>query len=264
MKLEQLREFVTVQDVMGDDLSAVRAARVSYGKQVGEEFDEKRDYKLLKYLLSNGHWSPFEHATITFRVEAPIFVARQWMRHKSWSFNEISGRYTELPTAFYVPETWRGQDSKNKQASSGVLPTHAQEAARWYYDYAIRAAKYAYEHLLELGASRELARMALPVSTFTQFYATANLRSIMHFLEQRLDPHAQPEIQEYAMGVEDGFKNNFPWTFDAWRESGGLRDSTCICPCGCSDGGSTPPASTNIETPVAYSYEMSVWDWERN
>lgn len=212
------RGFVTLQDSMGDDLSVIRAARVSYGKEANEVFDVEKDGKLLKYLLKNSHWSPFEHTSLTFHVKAPIFVARQWFRHKSWSFNEISGRYRELETDFYRPPTWRGQSKVNKQASEGAIPAAAQESADYFYEQSLRNAVIGYNTLLDMGVARELARMVLPVSLYTEFYATANLRSVLHFLDQRLDSHAQLEIQEYASDIAAITRRVFPHTLEAWEK----------------------------------------------
>ena len=244
MKLSSLKGLVDVVEHVGDDLSPIRAARISYGRGTNEVFDRDKDGRLLRYLLRNGHWSPFEHPSITFRVTAPIFVARQWFRHRSWSFNEISARYTEVKDSFYVPEVWRGQSSTNKQASEGVLDSAGQEAADFHYRTAIRAAQYAYKQLLDLGVSREMARMALPVSSFTEFYGTANLRSILHFLEQRLSPHAQQEIRSYAEGVHSLTKQLFPETIAAWREVGAVQVPTVLDGL---DAGSPAAPSTNTQ-----------------
>lgn len=207
-------------DHMGSDLSIIRAARVSYGATPGEEFDEKKDGRLMRYLLRNGHWSPFEHATMTFRVEAPIFVARQWMRHRSWSFNEYSARYKEVEERFYLPHEWRKQSSDNKQMSEGQLGVEDSNEADLIAEVLLRTAQESYRHLLRLGVSREQARAFLPVGTSTEFYATASIRSILHFLEQRLHPHAQQEIWHLAMGVLHIAKKYFPHTILAWE---GLR-----------------------------------------
>lgn len=238
--MTELSEFGEVRliDHMGDDLSVIRAARVSYGKAPGEEFDEEKDGRLLRYLLKHGHWSPFEHATVTFGVRLPIFVARQWMRHYSWSFNEISGRYKELPTEFYVPRDWRGQSTTNKQGSGEPLGALNQLSADYAYQYALDDVVSAYQTLLNLGVAREQARAILPVSTYTEFYATANLRNILHFLSSRTAPDAQQEIREYAEKVDEIVYQLFPHTIEAWDEVRGVSGK----PSGYA--GSTPATST--------------------
>lgn len=209
---------VELIDLMGDDLSIIRAARVSYGRGVGEEFDAIKDGKLLRYLLKNGHWSPFEHATLTFRVECPIFVARQWMRHKSWSFNEYSARYKEVEDRFYSPEAWRKQSKSNKQASDGFLGEKDSKMASFIFEDALQISWGAYQRLLRMGVAREQARSILPVGSFTEFYATASVRSILHFLDQRDDSHAQYEIRELAKQVKEITKQYFPHTILAWED----------------------------------------------
>lgn len=201
---------------MGDDLSIVRAARVSYGREPGEKFDPVKDAKLLKYLLRHNHWSPFEHATLTFRVELPIFVARQWMRHRSWSFNEVSARYTQLPPMFFMPDEWRVQSTVNRQGSEGRLTDVASDEADMIALGAFEAVAAAYQSLLALGVGREQARSVLPVGVFTQLYATASLRSVLHFLALRDEPHAQAEIRDYAREVRSLTADVFPHTMYAW------------------------------------------------
>ena len=211
-----------IVDHMGDDRSVVRAARVSYGRLFDDlPFNEDKDARLLRYLIRNSHWSPFEHASITFYVESPVFVARQWMRHRSWSFNEVSARYTRVSEAFYVPEVWRHQGEGNKQMSGPPFSEEDNREAQEVYLDALDKAADAYEYLMYVGASRELARMVLPVSLYTQFYATANLRSIFHFIELRDHEHAQPEIQWYARRMASLGRELFPHSFQAWDERAG-------------------------------------------
>ena len=209
---------VELIDSMGDDLSIIRAARVSYGKTPGEEFDEQKDGRLMRYLLKNGHWSPFEHTSLTFRVECPIFIARQWMRHRSWSFNEYSARYKEVGDRFYFPHVWRKQSKDNKQMSEGQLNTSDSQDADRVVESLLFQAQDTYRHLLRLGVSREQARAFLPVGAYTEFYATASIRSVLHFLEQRLHPHAQQEIRHLAELVLRDTKQKFPHTILAWED----------------------------------------------
>lgn len=206
---------VELIDVLGSDLSVVRAARVSYDGDPGA-FDPDRDPKLIKYLLSHGHWSPFEHASLTVHVEAPIFIARQWMRHKSHAFNEVSGRYTELPDVAWYPGTWRKQAASNRQSSEGEV--ESQAAADEIYAEAVYAAWIAYRKLLKRGVCREQARAVLPLGTYTRFYDTMNLRSALHFLAERDHPDAQEEIRTLARQLRDIVAEYFPHTLAAASE----------------------------------------------
>jgi thymidylate synthase (FAD) len=208
--------FVELINHLGDDNSVLSAARVSYDGDAKEN-SVARDKKLLHYLLANKHTSPFEHVNFTFHVKAPIFVARQWMRHRAWSYNEISARYTVSELTFYYPREWRGQSKDNKQASEGVLDPSPHESAKEAYRRALNEAVWAYSSLLEAGASREMARMVLPVSTFTRFYATVDLHNLLHFIELRDHPHAQLEIQEYAVAMRKLIEPIVPWTMEAWN-----------------------------------------------
>ena len=212
----QNQGFVELIDVMGDDYSVINAARVSYDGDQSERPPEK-DYKLLKYLLKNNHTSPFEHVSMTFHVKAPIFVARQWMRHRTWSYNEISARYTKLEDGWYEPKFWRGQASHNKQMSDGLADNqpHLREVYKWTMD----AANHAYEELINNGASREQARMILPVSMFTRYYATTNLHNFLRFVHLRDHEHAQPEIREYASAMLELARDYVaPWSISIWEE----------------------------------------------
>lgn len=211
--------FVEYVDHMGDDLSVVRSARVSYGRhESSEAFDEIKDYKLVKYLLRNAHWSPLSHTSITFHVKCPIFVARQWMRHNSQSYNEISARYTELKTEFFLPNTWRLQSKDNRQGSAGELTGDLVDVIDAKYINALDKVAEVYQEMIEAGVARELARTILPVATYTEFYVTLNLRSLVHFLALREDSHAQAEIQWYANRVREIAEEYFPYTMKALKE----------------------------------------------
>jgi len=206
--------FVKLIDFMGGDQNAVDSARVSFGSvSKGEALDRK----LIEYLLEHGHFSPFEHSVFQFHIKCPIFVARQWMRHRIASYNEISARYTEVQDEFYVPAAFRGQDKINRQGSvrSGGLDQAKMLAA---YDKAIKASFDIYKELLDAGAAREMARMVLPVSQYTQFHWTINARSLLNFLELRLDSHAQFEIQQYAIAIQEIFAEKMPWTWEAYTK----------------------------------------------
>lgn len=184
---------------MGSDLSIVRNARVSYDAEWRAGEDEGKDEKLIHYLMKNRHTSPFEAVTFTFDVKAPIFVLRQWHRHRTWSFNEISARYAELPEEFYVPDTQHitTQSTSNKQMRTSEQHVNAaiySEMMSLHCEEAFRIYKY----MLADGVPRELARTILPVATYSHMFATVDLHNLFHFLRLRLHPHAQYEIRVYA------------------------------------------------------------------
>lgn len=197
----------------GSDVDVVNAARVSFGKTV--EFMSDRDEKLIKYLVKHDHTSPFEHNQLSFRIKAPIFIARQWMRHRMNSYNEISYRYVEINDEFYVPMKWRYQDKDNRQASSGSF---SNDELIDSYMKAIEASYDAYKELLDAGVAREIARGLLPLCTYTEFIFTCNLHSLMHFMRLRLESGAQYEIQEYAKGLLKLGLPYFPISLGAWKE----------------------------------------------
>ena len=205
------RGFVRLVDFMGGDLAVVQSARVSYA---AESKGEEADRKLINYLLKNDHMTPFEQSVFKFHVSCPIFVMRQWIRHRMASYNEISGRYTEVKDEFYIPTVWRGQDLKNKQGS--VAANVPNEELTRLLDSQVRACYETYQKLLKLGAAREMARMILPLNGYTQFYWTINARSLMNFISLRADAHAQWEIQKYAEALASFFEEKMPWTFSAF------------------------------------------------
>jgi thymidylate synthase (FAD) len=211
---------VRLIDSMGNDLSVVRAARVSTGSRPEDASKgEERDAKLIRYLLKHDHGTPFEHNAFTFYVKAPVFVERQWLRHRIGSFNEISGRYTEYEPEFYVPDRARAQAKRNKQGSvpaeDGELDAALDEAVRSTVDHAFGR----YQALLERGVARELARIVLPMNLYTEWYWTVNARSLMNFLALRTQEDAQLEIREYARAVETIWSERMPVTHAAWRET---------------------------------------------
>lgn len=195
----------------GSDIDVVNAARVSYGK-VSTEVTE-RDKKLIQFLIEHKHTSPFEHNQLSFRVKAPIFVVRQWMRHRMNSYNEISYRYVKAPLEFYTPPHWRYQDTVNKQASVGAFK---DDAIKNEYQALLNQAVKTYETMLEQGVCRELARGVLPLCTYTQFIFTCNLHSLMHFLSLRLHAGAQYEIRQYAQGMLKLAMPYFPISLGEW------------------------------------------------
>jgi thymidylate synthase (FAD) len=199
--------------VSGSDVDVVNAARVSFGKFVTEV--STRDVALIKFLMKHRHTSPFEHNQLSFRIKCPLFVARQWMRHRMNSYNEISYRYVNAPLEFYIPPKWRVQDTINKQASIGAVDNpHATQR----YTHALTVASEIYQELLDMGIGRELARAVLPTATYTQFIFTCNLHSLMHFLKLRLDAGAQFEIRQYAQGMLKLALPHFPISLQAWKE----------------------------------------------
>ncbi len=190
---------VRLVESMGSDLTIVRNARVSYDAEWRAGDDEGKDTKLINYLVKNRHTSPFEAVTFTFDVKAPIFVFRQWHRHRTWSFNEVSARYTELPEEYYVPDQAQvtTQSASNKQMRTDDTNLHAAEIVE-ALDEANASSFFTYRQLLDLGCPRELARTVLPVGTYSHMFATVDLHNLVGFLKLRLHSHAQYEIRVYA------------------------------------------------------------------
>jgi thymidylate synthase (FAD) len=222
LKLDPLQDGISSLElirVSGSDLDIVNAARVSYGK-VSTKLAE-RDATLIQYLMNHDHTSPFEHNQLSFRVKAPVYVVRQWMRHRMNSYNEISYRYVKAPLEFYTPTYWRNQDPKNKQGSTGAFE---DKKLAELYKGAIEATVKAYEELLAQGVCREQARGLLPVCTYTEFIYTCNLHSLMHFLKLRLSPDAQFEIRAYAQGLLKLAMPHFPIALGAWKKKYGIFD----------------------------------------
>jgi thymidylate synthase (FAD) len=211
--------FVRLVDWMGDDLSIVRSARVSYDADWREE-DEGKDAKLIKYLMKNKHTSPFEAVSFTFEVKAPIFVFRQWHRHRTWSYNEISARYTELDEGWYVPEVEQitTQSTSNKQ-----MRTNEKNPEAYFIKGAIdgwcEEAFNLYKKLMELGCPRELARSVLPVAAYSRMFATVDLHNLMHFLRLRLHEHSQYEIRVYADAILKLIEPIVPVAIVAFKET---------------------------------------------
>lgn len=204
-------------DSMGDDQSIVKAARVSYQRD-HIEADEERDEKLIRYMLSHAHGTPFEHTCVTVHVALPIFVARQWIRHRiGWSYNEVSRRYTADDIQFYYPQDWRPQDTKNKQGSID-LPIDASSHCTNVLREACEEAVKNFDHLIRQGVAKEMARMVLPVNLYTRWYATANVRSVMHWHTLRADPHAQWEVRVYADAMSKIMADLFPVTWKVYLE----------------------------------------------
>lgn len=212
--------YVRLIDYMGDDLSIIRAARNSYDAAWRTGENEKNDEKLINYLWKNKHSTPFESVTFTFEIKAPIFVFRQWHRHRTWSYNEVSARYTELPDEFYIPEAKHiGVQSKNNKQIREFNPEEIQEwAPEFIKQFCIKAFE-SYKILLENKVPRELARCILPVGTYSKMFATVNLLNLLKFVDLRDHEHAQYEIQVYAKALKELIEPIVPVTIKAFNAS---------------------------------------------
>lgn len=201
------------------DLEVVRNARVSYDAD-WREGDEEKDAKLIEYLYKNKHTSPFEAMVFTFEVKAPIFVLRQWHRHRTWSYNEVSARYAELDEGFYVPKpsVITTQSPTNKQMRTHTEHPKAAEMAA-EIDQATQAAFQTYRRLIREGCPRELARSVLPVAAYSRMFATVDAHNLFHFLRLRLHPHAQYEIRVYAEALLKLVEPVMPVSVQAFRKS---------------------------------------------
>lgn len=214
--------FVRLVDYMGSDLSIVRSARVSHDAAWRAGEDQGSDTRLINYLWRNRHTTPFESVTFTFEVKAPIFVFRQWHRHRTWSFNEVSARYTELPEEFYVPAPEViGVQSKNNKQARDLSPITDEFRAQCNADIIRNACEdifRAYHDLLSFGVPRELARIVLPVATYSHMFATVNLLNLFKFIGLRSHLHAQYEIRVYADAILELIEPIVPVAVAAFRE----------------------------------------------
>ena len=204
--------FVRLDAVNADDLSVVNAARVSFGIK-SEELTEK-DKGLIGFLMREQHGTPFEHNFFRFHIKAPIFVVREWFRHRiGWSYNEYSGRYSEIPTEAYIPDMEQMRTQVGKPGSYTFEKMEngqfSQDRIRLSYMQSFGA----YEKLLDEGVAKEVARMVLPVATYTEFYATTNARALMNFSNLRGDETAQWEIRQYAHTLEHYLSETMPVTY---------------------------------------------------
>ena len=205
---------------MATDLSVVNAARVSFARRK-EEMDEA-DEGLIRFLMRDRHGTPFEHNSFRFHVRTPLFVAREWFRHRIGSFNEFSMRYARATDDFYVPEPddVRTQVGKPGAYSFDPVPPEVAEKTREELREVYETAYAAYERLVELGVARELARCAIPVGAYTEFYWTVNARALMNFISLRAADTAQREIRRYAEACETFFAERMPVTHAAFVASG--------------------------------------------
>jgi thymidylate synthase (FAD) len=229
MKIDVLdKGYIEVVDKLGDDLTPVNAARVSFGGRSKDYTD--KDRQLSKFLIKHKHFSPFRHQHVMMIIKAPEFVLRQWYKHvvgiettsthstKDHAWNEISGRYVEVED-FYFPEVWRKQSEDNKQASEGQLEGINSKIVENIYEDHMRLTIQHYEMLLMKGVAKEQARILLPLSQYTQVWWTASFQSIMNFIELRDEPTAQVEIQEYAKALKTIMLDVFPETTKLWSET---------------------------------------------
>ena len=200
-------------DHMGSDEAIVEAARVSYAKGTKAVSDNRG---LIRYLMRHKHTTPFEMVEFKFHIRAPIFVARQWMRHRTASVNEVSARYSILEDDYFLPEHLRTQSSTNRQGSEEEMTDDQLLILK--QKASCDMAFHVYEDLLKHGCSRELARTHLPVSTMTEFFWKIDLHNLFHFLKLRMDSHAQPEIQVLAKQVYELIKPVVPLACEAFED----------------------------------------------
>ena len=205
--------FMNVEliDHMGSDLSIVNAARVSFAK-LHEEFDEKSDTRLINYLAKHNHWSPFGHASMQFHIKAPIFVARQLVKHQiGLTWNEVSRRYVDTEVEFYEPTEWRLAAENKKQGSS-------EETVKYNLAPAHRFAKECYENMLNMGIAPEMARMVLPQSMMTEWYWSGTLYAFARVCNLRCKPDAQKETQNVGWDIDKYARRRFPASWRALRD----------------------------------------------
>ena len=212
--------FVRLDDAMASDLSVVNSARVSFGKRK-EEMDES-DEGLVRFLMRDRHGTPFEHNAFRFHIRAPIFVVREWMRHRVGSFNEFSMRYAKATSDFYVPDAEDVRSQVGKPGAYSFEPVDAElaEQTREELQAVYEQAFETYERLVEQGVARELARSVMPVGAYTEFYWTVNARALMNFVSLRAAETAQREIRRYAEAVETFLAEKMPVTHAAFVAAG--------------------------------------------
>jgi len=199
-------------DHMGSDLTIVNAARVSFAKE-SEQMDDK-DERLIHYLAEHGHWSPFAHAFMQFRIKAPLFVARQLVKHQvGLSWNEVSRRYVDDPPEFYNPKVWRGKPKNSKQGSDGEVED--QNSAKLILEQTNLLAYKNYNTMIAAGVAPEQARMILPQTMMTEWYWSGSLQAFARVCKQRLDDHTQEETQVIAGLIQERAAALFPVSWDA-------------------------------------------------
>jgi thymidylate synthase (FAD) len=208
--------YIGLIDRWGSDERIIESARMSTNKGF-KGWD--KDAKLLRYLYEHHHMTPFEMCGLTVEVQAPIFVFREWHRHRTQSYNELSARYTELPDLFYLPtrERVQKQSKKNKQGSDGEFSPHEANLVRGDMDACYAECRRLYVDLLAQGVAREIARLVIPVAQYSRMRASANLRNWLAFLTLRMDPAAQWEIRQYANEVGKLIEAAFPRTWELFN-----------------------------------------------
>ena len=206
--------FVELVDILGSDQSIVDAARTSYDKGTSKVSNTRN---LLRYLLRHKHMGPFEFGECIFRIKTPLFVARQWFRHRTGSYNEVSLRYSEATEDYYVPDSDKitSQDLHNKQARTQEQIEDAEQIRKALDDEAAQIMKN-YNMYLEKGVAREIARINIPLSHYTMYVFKMDIRNLLNFLTLRYDDHAQYEIRVYAIAMYEMIKKYFPITMEAW------------------------------------------------
>lgn len=210
--------YLKLVDWMGDDLSPLEAARMSTDNPTG--VDEKKDDGLRDYMWRNHHTSPFEFIELVVEVQCPLFVRSQWHRHRTQTYNEFSGRYSEMPDLCYTPKTYRikGKGNLNKQGSEGELSEEIRSEFLTRVTLARKQVRQAYEWAQKNGIANEIARIDIPLSQYTKFRAKANLLNWFRFLTLRMDSHAQEEIRVYANAVAELIKQLFPKCWAVYEE----------------------------------------------
>lgn len=210
--------FIRLVDYMGDDAAIVQAARVSYGKGTKTV---REDRALIRYLMRHRHTSPFEMVEFKFHVKLPIFVARQWIRHRTANVNEYSGRYSEMKDEFYIPDAeqicMQSTDNRQGRSEEQLAPAEVEDIL-FKLESSQNQLFNEYNFFLSKNLARELARINLPLSSYTEWYWKIDLHNLMHFLRLRLDEHAQYEIRLYAEKVAELIKPIVPLTYEAFED----------------------------------------------
>ena len=224
VRLVDLLPNITNSTNIKCDYAIAEAARVSYyspnnkNENNNKNNTKRSDADLIKYLLKNNHTSPFEMVEFKFHIKAPIFVIRQWQRHRMSSYNEISGRYTVMTDTFWEPNSFRKQGILNKQGSGEVLNEELNDKLINEYSKHMESTYSFYKYLISEGVSKEMARTVLPLSTMSEFYWKIDLHNLLRFISLRSTTHAQPEIREYSDTIKEIVKEYCPATIEAFEE----------------------------------------------
>lgn len=222
MRIDINKGFIRLDAYEATDLSVVNSARVSFGDK--KDFLDQSDVGLINFLVKNRHGTPFEHNFFRFHVKAPIFVAREWFRHRIGSFNEFSMRYAVPELEFYVPDVKNFRSQTGKPGSYTFEPMSDEDGLVSYLQRQIdevnKFSEDTYEQLLAAGVAKEVARIVLPVNTYTEFYWSINARSLINFISLRSAPEAMLEIREFSQAVEYIFGNIMPVTYQSFVDNG--------------------------------------------